>query len=367
VLTSRIHSLGLVLLGCLGCTADPVAAPLPACEPTAATGIQITNRDVYGAAPYAFGYPPYAADGCSLLYVAPSADANGNGELRLRDLATGEETVIAAASTLPRRPVLAGDWMAWEADVQGRTLIHVRNRNEESPIVLDVADHATEPRISATAVVFTAWLGPETTANTDIATYDFATGTIELIGQGPGQQRFGDISETHVAWTDFSEDPDGQFNEDPLDVADIVVFDRQTKTMSTRPRVGKQAFPMLGATGKLGFLDWNLVHPEPKLIAYDLRLADIDAPLTDSVLVEAVETVAPYIRPAAHGAYLEWFDLVENVGLAFWRMRADTTSAPVLVQEASAVQRFAPIASDEMTFIGVRNMDGTVAIEAFAR
>jgi hypothetical protein len=226
---------------------------------------------------------------------------------------------------------------------------------------------ACAARISSTAVVFTVWLGPDLAANTDIVVYDFASGKTEVIDQGPGQQRFGDISETHIAWTDFSEDPDGRFNQDSLDVADIVVFDRQTNMLSTRPRPGKQAFPMLGATGKLAFLDWNLVHPEPKLIAYDLRLADIDGPLTDSVLVESIETVAPYIRPVAHGSYLEWFDLVPNVGLAFGRMRTDGTSAPVLVQEVNAVSRFAPIASEEMTFIGVQTMNGPVAIEAFAR
>ena len=368
MLKSRIHSFAWMLLGCLGCTADPISFTTPTCEPSAAQNIQVTNRDAYGLAPYALGYPPYSADGCSLLYVAPSADMNGNGELRLRNLATNTEIVIADAATLPRRPVMAGDWLAWEADEQGRTLIHVHNRKDEKTLIIEGGfDHATEPRISSTAVVFTAWSGPETTADTDVAMYDFATKQVEMIGQGPGQQRFADISDTHLAFSDFSEDPDGRFDENMFDIADIVVFDRQTKTSSKRPREGKQAFPMLGAPGKLAFLDWNLVHPEPKLVAYDLRLADIGDSLADSVLVEKIQTTAPYVRPAARGQYLEWVGLVETAGSALWRMRVDATSAPVMVQEPSMMNLFAPTASEDITFVGVQNIDGAVALEAFAR
>jgi len=326
------------------------------------------NRDALVIAPYALGYPPYSADGCSLLYVAPSVDMNGNGELRLRNLANSAEFLIADAATFPRRPVLSGDWMAWEAEEQGRTLIHVRNRKEATTLVIDGSfDHATEPRISSTAVVFTAWLGPEMTADTDVAVYDLITKQVEMIGQGPGQQRFADISDTHVAFSDFSEDPDGHFDENMYDVADIVIFDRPTKTSSKRPREGKQAFPMLGAPGKLAFLDWNLVHPEPKLVAYDLRLADITDSLADSVLVEKIQTAAPYVRPVARGQYLEWVGLVENAGSALWRMRVDATSAPVMVQEPSMINLFAPTASEEITFVGVQNVAGAVALEAFAR
>ncbi len=365
---SKINTLLYALLGCAGCTADRAELPIPMCETSSAMGIAITNRDVYGVAPYALGYPQHAADGCLLLYVAPSNNVDGNGELRLRDLSTGKELVIAGASTAPRRPVLSGDWMAWEADVNGRTLIHTRNQNDGNSTIIDGAfDHATEPRISTTAIAFTAWLGPETTANTDVALYTFAEKEIEILSPSPGQQRFADISNTHVAWSDFSEDPDGRFDEDMLDVAEIVVYDRQKKTTTVRTRLGKQAFPMLGAQGKIAFLDWNLVHPEPKLVAYDLRLVDIDDSFMDSVLVESIKTALPYIRPVARGELLEWVALVEDVGPALWRMRTDAVAVPVLVQEASSINRFAPVASETMTFVGVQSIDGSVTLEAFAR
>ena len=66
-----------------------------------------------------------------------------------------------------------------------------------------------------------------------------------------------------------------------LTAADIVLLDRRSATRTTRKKPGKQAFPMLGAAGKIATLDWNLVHPEPKLSAYELRvglLADAEAP-----------------------------------------------------------------------------------------
>lgn len=361
--------MGWLLFGCLGCTADPITSPMPRCEPSAAQEIHVTNRDVYGPKQYSLGYMPYAADGCSLLYVAASVDIDGYGDLRLRDLETNAESIIADATTFPRRPVLAGDWLAWEADVQGRALIHVHDRKEGKTFVIDGAfDHATEPRISTTAVAFTAWNGPDTTSWTDVAMYDLATKEVEIIGQGIGQQRFADISDTHVAWTDFSEDPDVRFDENMSDLADIVIYDRQTKKTTTMPREGKQAFPLLGATGKLAFLDWNMVHPEPKLVAYDLRVADINDSLTNSVLVESVKTGVPYIRPAARGELLEWVQLVENVGFELWRMRADATAKPMRVVRApSSVIVYPPAASDHITVVGIQNVDGAVALEAFAR
>lgn len=366
--TLVISGMMLVCAGCSAPDSTPAPGPTVTCDPAAALGMAIADHDVHGFAPYALGYPPYAVDECFVLYVAPSPDANGNGELRLRNLTTGGETLVASAAVAPRRPVIAGDWMAWEADVSGRSLIHLRNREAFDTIVLDGPfDHATEPRISTTAVVFTAWLGPETTADTDVVLYEFSKKNLVTIGQGFGQQRFADISTTHVAWTDFAEDPDGRFDENPFDIADIVVLERRTNEKTIQPRLGKQAFPMLGATGKLAFLDWNLVHPEPKLMAYDLRLADIDDSLVDSVLVESIKTAAPYIRPVAHGEWLEWITFEEMVGSGVWRMRTDATSPPVLVEEPSHTNRFAPAATDRVTFVGVQTISGTVALETYAR
>ncbi len=367
MLTSKLLIVLAMMGACAGCSSESVTAHVPACNGEAARGMAIADHDVHGFAPYSLGYPPYAVDECVVLYVAPSAE-NANGELRLRNLATREETIIAPAQTAPRRPAIAGDWMAWEADVLGRSLIHLRHRGYVDTVIVDGAfDHAGEPRISTTAMVFTAWLGPDAMDDTDVLLYDFATTNLTTIGGGPGQQRFADISSTHAAWSDFSEDPDGRFDENAFDVADIVVLDRQTNVTTTRPRPGKQAFPMLGATDKLAFLDWNLVHPEPKLIAYDLRLADIGDSLNDSVLVESIRTAAPYIRPVARGTWLEWIAFDDLVGSSVWRMHTDASSLPEVVQEPSFTNRFAPAATDTMTFVGVQGNTGAVELETYGR
>lgn len=355
------------ILASMGCSSNSTPAPLPTCDSAEIAEIPIANHDAYGAAPYYLGYPPYAVDGCALVYVAPSANLDTPGELRLRTFGVGEESIIAEAALFPRRPVVAGNWIAWEAESQGRTLIHAVHTGSKETIVIDGDfDHATEPRISPTAVVFTAWLGPEKTADTDIAIYEFASKSWQWVARGPGQQRFADISETLVAWSDFAEDPDGRFDENDLDVADIVLFNRQTKTAEPRPRIGKQAFPMLGATGKLAFLDWNLVHPEPKLVAYDLRLVDLASPLSESVLVESIRTAAPYIRPVAHGQLLEWVALTDLVNATLWRLPTDS-GEPEMLFPPDSTQRFAPIATDVLTFVGVQNKDGSVVLQAFAR
>lgn len=356
-----------VIVANVACSSTSAPTSAPICDSVPAKEISIANHDAYGAAPYYLGYPPYAVDGCSLVYVAPSANLNTPGELRLRNLAFDEETTLAEAALLPRRPVLTGHWVAWEADVESRSLIHVMDTRSKETIIIDGDfDHATEPRISSSAVVFTAWLGPENTADTDIAMYELKTKSWQWVGRGPGQQRFADISETHIAYSDFNEDPDGRFDENDLDVADIVVFDRSTQTAEARPRIGKQAFPMLGATGKLAFLDWNLVHPEPKLVAYDLRLVDLASPLSDSVLVESIRTAAPYIRPIAHGTLLEWVAMTDMINATLWRLPTDS-GAPQMVFPPDSTQRFAPTATDTMTFLGIQSSDGAVTLQAFAR
>lgn len=358
--------LGAILAN-VGCSSNLAPTPMPICDSAEITDVPITSRDAYGAAPYYLGYPPYAVDGCSLVYVAPSTNLDMPGELRLRNLDVGDESILAEAALFPRRPVLAGNWIAWEAESQGRTLIHVTHSGSKETIVIDGDfDHATEPRISSSAVVFTAWLGPEMTADTDIVMYEFAAKSWQWVARGPGQQRFADISETHIAWSDFAEDPDGRFDENDLDVADIVLFNRESRTTEARPRIGKQAFPMLGATGKLAFLDWNLVHPEPKLVAYDLRLANLDSPLADSVLVESIRTSAPYVRPVAHGNLLEWIAMTDLVNATLWRL-STVSKEPEMLFPPDSTQRFAPTATDVLTFVGVQNKDGSVVLQAFAR
>ena len=59
--------------------------PPPTCTGERAAGVEVRDEGL-------LGFPPYAADGCSLAYIAV------DGSLRVRDLATGAEETVAAAS-----------------------------------------------------------------------------------------------------------------------------------------------------------------------------------------------------------------------------------------------------------------------------
>lgn len=160
-------------------------------------------------------------------------------------------------------------------------------------------DHAGEPRAAADAIVFTVWLEADPLGDTDVLLYDPAAGRLVPIATGPGQQRFADVSETHVAYTDFAEDPDGRFDDDGSDAADVVAVDRATGEERRREKEGKQAFPMLAGGGRLGFLDWGLVHPELKRSAYDVVIGPLDGPSSSDEVLAKVVTKGPCVRPAA--------------------------------------------------------------------
>ena len=329
-----------------------------ACSAAAAQGLAVAPSDVYGGAPYALGYPPYAIDGCSLAYVKPS------GDLVLRDLASSVETVLEPASAEPRRPAIAGGLVAWEATLAGKGTLRVRGPNGVTS-VSGAFDHAGEPRVAADSVVFTGWLGPMDLADTDVFLYTPSTAALVAVATGPGQQRFADVSSTHVAWSDFSEGANGVFSADGNDAANIVVLDRATQKVAVRDEPGKQAFPMLGAEGKLAYLDWGLVHPEPKFSTYDLKIGDVGGALAQDALVEHITAQIPYIRPIARGGYVEWVSLTN--GPALKRQAVDLLTPATVVSSFMGVSVFGPSASDAITLIATTTPTAAVTLRAFAR
>src|SRR5437764_13065348 len=71
---------------------------VPSCAPSTLDGVAAFTQGAWDP----LGYPPYAIDGCTLVYVA--ALDGGLGELRKRDLATGREDLLAPAADSPNRP-----------------------------------------------------------------------------------------------------------------------------------------------------------------------------------------------------------------------------------------------------------------------
>ncbi len=285
---------GTAQAGAAGLSGSSGQAGAPACDGHLAEGVAVKTGDVYR-------YAPYAVDGCQLLYLAPTPDG---AELRLRDLVDGTEQTLAPASESPQRPSIAGPVAAWEATADGRQVVRVRSGGETRTVTGSFAQ-ATEPRATVDAVVLTTWTSLDPGADTDIALLSVASGALTPVFTGPGQQRFADVSPTHVAFTDFAEDPDGVFNDNDSDIADVAVLDRGTGLLTLHKLPGKQAFAQLAGNGEVVYLNWPGEHPEPKLQAYGVSVWTLATSL-DRSLGEVHTSVTDYGRPEARGGLAQW-------------------------------------------------------------
>jgi hypothetical protein len=350
-----------------GPDAGPDAATPPAaCVAASVDGIAVASVDVYGGPPYALGYPPYAIDGCRLAYLAAPLPGEGSSALYLRDLETGADTLLEAAVEEPRRPTIAGDVIAWEATSSEGRVVRVR-AGGETVTVTGAFHHAGEPRASEDGVVMTAWLGESDLDDTDIFLFKLGDAAASPIAPGPGQQRFPDISKTHVAFADFSEDPDGRFDENAFDLADVVIVDLATKAVAPRKRGGKQAFPLLGAEGSIAYLAWGPAHPEPKFSAYELLVGDLDAAPGADLVAASITTSIPYIRPVARGALVEWIHWPPGGAASFWRRPADLSEPPEQVPGLDGLILFGPSATTTISIVAAQGASGAMGLRGVAR
>jgi hypothetical protein len=325
---------------------------------TGATSCDAPAADVAVASNDLNGYPPYAVTGCSLVYVSTS------GALVIRDLATGAEETLAPADEAPRRPAASSDVIAWEGTDAGRSVIRVRVRASGDTKTIDGAfASASEPRVSATSVAFTAWV---TATDADVWLYDATTGASQSVFAGPAEQRFADVSPEYVVATDFSEDPDGKYD-GAGDLADIVVFDRATKTATKRAAERKQAFPMLVNGSLLAYLEWSLVHPEPKLEGYALRVGRITGPaVEDQTIADVVLRTSEPVRPSTANGMIEWIANPDGK-TTLWRAPADRSSAPVAATGLDGLHLYAPASAAAFTIVAGSAGDGAPRLRTVAR
>lgn len=317
----------------------PPVAPAPATCVAGAADIAVSSTDLNG-------FPPYAASGCSLVYVS------SNGDLVVRDLASLAETVLAPKSEHPRRPTASAQLIAWEADLAGRAVVRVRKTGGDTTTILTSSAGAFaasgEPRASGGSVAFTVWNGPAPTDDTDVWLYDAATDTTTLAIGGPGQQRFSDVSAKYVVASDFSEDTDKRFDNDGKDLSDIIVLDRASGILTTRRAPGKQAFPMITQVGSddvLAYLAWSGIHPEPKLTAYQLRGGPmLGDPAADKTIADVSYLSSDYARPAAVAGTIEWI-ANPNGRTILYRAPADGSAPPVAVNGLEDLHLYAPAPS----------------------
>jgi len=316
--------------------------------------------------------PPVAAAGsitypalpCTLLYLAAGSDP---GALHLRNLATGEDSVLETSATKPRRPAVSGPVITWEADgVQGsevRVRFDGKVESMSGPFV-----RAEEPRATADAVVFTAFLGPGPNDDSDVYLFDVESRQLSVIAAGAGQQRFADVSATHVAVTDFSEDPKGYFDE-AGSISDIALIERATGLRSDRVAPGKQAFPLLGTDGVFAYLEWAAVHPEPKLGQFWLKVGYLDRPISEDFNVKVtgqVSTNPAYVRPSLRGLNLDFIDQGAD-GTALYRAAVSTPGTLASVKIAGAQQLFGPVAGDRFTLLASQRSAQNYSLLAVAR
>ena len=296
----------------------------------------------------ALAIPPYAASGCNVLYVA------ADGALRMRSLATGTEAVIAEAAEQPARPTLAGPpddptrVMAWES---GRTSsVQVRFAGTTREVRGSYARNA-QPRASSDAVVLSGFRSLEPRSDADVLLYEPLSRSLSVVGGGPGQQLFADVSATQVAYSDFSEDPDGAFDDDGRDLADLVLVERTSGAKHKLELAGKQAFPLFGAGDTLVYLHWQVDHPEPKLAAYAIMAGEMRS--DRSRQLAQVETQPPYVRPSVYGATVEWVE--RPFGSDQRVMRVDMQrSQPASVFSMPGAELYATASSPHATLLAVR-------------
>jgi hypothetical protein len=217
--------------------------------------------------------------------------------------------------------------------------------------------------------VFTTFLGTGPTADTDVDLFDLNEQVLTPVATGPGQQRFADVSPTHVAVTDFSEDPQGYFNE-LGSIADVLVIERGSLKKTSRAAPGKQAFPLLGDGGVLAYLEWGAVHPEPKFSQFLLKAGYIDLPVVNDFNVKGgdaqVSTNPAYVRPSLHGSYLDYIDDAATAP-KLYRAALGLDTLPTAIAIPNAAQLLGPVATDGFTLLAKPLQGSTLGLIAVER
>jgi hypothetical protein len=287
-----------------------------------------------------------------------------DGSLHLMDLASGADQTLDIPENRPRRPTLAGAVLAWEVVLDGRSQVRVHT-SAASLTLTGAFDHAAEPKASSDAIAFTAFSAESPTSDTDILLYEIASGSTKVVLGGAGQQRFPDVSADLVAASDFSEDPRGYFDE-TSSVADLVLFSRRDGNVTRRPLPGKQAFPMLGKDGLLGYLHWGEVHPEPKFSAFSLYVGRANSTPESDTKLRDIHTDPSYVRPSLRGSVIDFIDSTGS-GPTLYRAELAPLGEPVVAfQTNTAAWLLSPTGNDGWTVFG-KQAAGDYVLDVSAR
>jgi hypothetical protein len=122
---------------------------------------------------------------------------------------------------------------------------------------------------------------------------------------------------------------------------------------------------MLGAEGKIAYLNWSLVHPEPKFSAYGVQIGPIDGDGADDVAAAQLETQTLFVRPVVRAGRLTWVT-AETGHSALMQRAVDLATPAETVNVFMEGVVFGPSASNALTLVGASSTDGAVTLRAFA-
>jgi hypothetical protein len=139
-----------------------------------------------------------------------------------------------------------------------------------------------------------------------------------------------------------------------MSLADVVLIDRTTGKQVRRQLPGKQAFPMLGASDSLVYLEWIEVHPVPKLQQYTIRAVPIATPSAAALEIANVQSLDA-VRPTASGGHVEW---VSRSGAAssLFQAALDGSGTIVPIELPGIAVAHAPVSTAGFTVLAVRPM-----------
>lgn len=288
----RAASLATLVLVTLPCAcggetvpSDPIVTPEHTCDLVLDGPIAIADPTPA---------PTYAIGSCRVAWVE-----RGTNRLLMRRLGVGQrvgQIAGPAPASDARREISFGPLtnaylVSWVEGPPNDSRVMVAVPGVVAPKAISGPfHHAGEARVSAGVskdggpagvVAFTGWLTADPKGDTDVFAYDPLTDTLTILADGPGQQRWPGTSNSEIAITDFHEDPDGRFDDDGADRADILVINRIANTRRAFPRPGLQAHAR--TCGHALYRDWNAASAS----TYELRASDTYGSDPD-VVVDAV-------------------------------------------------------------------------------
>ena len=129
-----------------------------------------------------------------------------NPAVRVRDLATGSEIVLASGYNMPaKRPRISGDVVVWEdyaAQALGRTDPDVKAYDFTTGYIT-VADSARSEMLPATDGRYIVW-AESNGRDLDVRALDTRTGRTRTIGSGAAEQTFPQVADGVAYWLDNS-------------------------------------------------------------------------------------------------------------------------------------------------------------------